>query len=471
METYSSLSRLALSFGFVAVLVFIISYFSVSSAVSAKPDKFPDKLTHELHLPNNGKVWEMVRHHFQNGNRIRKDSFAIWDQSNDSVVEYASFREDESVWCSEKRYSETFINFLASAADHNYPEYRCGENAPVVDSKDLGILRRIAKFDTDNVSFLSHEVRRKDGSLERKGFKERDGRYHIQYFFPDGITVQRDRYFVRRLPVWRGNWKNLSESQRFALQNYQYKLSFERVYQVGGILTESEIVLVDGNYHKNIFNKDGVRVATIAQGDGITQSGDVYSGDGKVLLASYSRSPWMSEEQYFRPDGSLKEARLFYMGSNESRFFDENGQKVLYKQVWRNRPASGDSQARSILSRVHVYDYASKQEILIRMTNDGSKMSEVTFGISSLTSVVKTLNDEGLVVKTEVKTSGQTNSVEEPAIPDEKLVFDQHLFAKSEQVQFETFKFQDPDSPAWIYDYEDNVAPRLGEQNLGVVQY
>lgn len=464
-------SKLVLGGSLITALCAFVYNFPISSAVSAKQDKFPDKLIQQLHLPNNGKVWEIVRHHLKDGNRIPLDSFAVWNRANGSVVEYVSFREDESVWCSEKRFPLASEDFLANTApSSSYPSCRCGEKSQIVDSDDLGVLRRIAKFDTDNVSFLSHEVRRKDGSLERRGFKERDGRYHIQYFFSDGITLQRDRYFVRRLPAWKGNWKNLSESQRVALQNLQYKLSFERVYQAGGKLTESEIVLVDGSYHKNIFNKDGVRVATIAQGDGISQSGDVYSSDGKVLLASYSRSPWMAEEQYFRPDGSLKEARLFYMGSNESRFFDELGQKVLYKQVWRNRPASGDSQARSILSRVHVYDYAAKQEIMIRMTNDGSKMSEVTFGNSSASSVVKTLNAEGLVVKTEVKISGKTNSVEELAVPVERLVFDQHLFAKSEQVEFETFKFQDPDSPAWIYDYEDNLAPRLGEQNLGVVQ-
>lgn len=454
-----------------AIFVAAFSHFPVSSAISVKADKFPDKLNFELHLPDHDKVWEMIRHQVKDGNRTRLDSFAIWDQLNDSVVEYVSFREDESIWCSEKRYPLAFKNSFASAApDTNYPKYRCGERSHIVDSEDLGVLRRIAKLDSDNISFLSHEVRRKDGTLERKGFRERDGRYHIQYFFSDGTTVQRDRYFVRRFPVWKGNWKNLSRAQRYTIQNLQFKLSFERVYQAGGSLTESEIILVDGSYYKNIFNKDGVRIATISQGDGISQNGDVYSSDGKVLLASYSRSPWMSEEQYFRPDGSLREARLFYMGSNESRFFDDKGQIVLYKQVWRNRPPSEDSQAHSVLSRVHVYDYASKQEIMIRMTNDGRKIDEVTFGNGSALSVIKTLNAEGLVVKTELKSSGQIVSVEEFANPVEKLVFDQHLFAKSEQVQFETFKFQDPDSPAWIYDYEDNLAPRLGEQNLGVVQ-
>lgn len=405
----------------------------------AKPQPYPNKLLTDLRLPQDGRDFEFVRHKMSGNSRIRKDSFTIWSLELDSVLEYRSYRDDESTACSEKRFPPK--DFSLQSVFENYPQHRCGEALTKTAQEDLGLLRRLAIYDTDGQSFIKHEVRRKDGSLERLGERQRDGRYHIRYYFSDGVTIHRDRYFVRRNPVLRPDpsYSNAQLSAQY--QKMQFKLSFERVFRKDGSTPESQIVLVDGRYFKSLYNEGGERIATVQQDDGIYKSGDLYSSDGKTLLASYTHSPWMSEEQYFRPDGSLEEIRLMYMGTTEARFFDKSGRNVLFKQVWRDRPQFSDGPGRSILSRLHIYDDSGGREILIRMTNDGKAVDEVSY--------------QG--TKTEPASLNVAHSV------------DPVRFKKIERVKVESFQFYDSAAPAWIYDYEDNLNPVVGRIGPGVI--
>lgn len=405
----------------------------------AQPQPFPNKLLTDIRLPQDGRDFEFVRHYMSGNSRIRKDSFTIWSRELDSLLEYRKYREDERTACSEKRYPPDDFNL--QVVFDNYPAHSCGETLSDPTQKDLGLLRRLAIYDTDGQSFVKHEVRRKDGTLERLGERQRDGRYHIRYYFSDGVTVHRDRYFIRRNPVIKLDPHYTDPEFLAHYQKKQFKLTFERVFRKDGTTPESLIVLVDGSYSKSLYNENGERIATIKQDDGVYKNGDVYSPDGKTLVASYTRSPWMSEEQYFRPDGTLEEVRLMYMGSTEARFFDGSGRTVLYRQVWRDRPETSDGPARSILSRLHIYDDSGGREILIRMVNDGTSVDEVSY--------------QG--TKTEPAPITVANSVN-PA-----------RFKKTERVKIDAIQFHDSTSPAWIYDYEDNVSPVVGKANPGVM--
>lgn len=410
-----------------------------SNLPQTKTQPFPNKLLIDFKMPQDGRDFEFVRHYLSGDSRIRKDSFTIWNREHDSVFDYRTFRENETTACSEKRYPPADFN-LQSVFD-NYPTHKCVEKSADLAQEDLGLLRRLAIYDTDGQSFIKHEVRRQDGSLERFGERQRDGRYHIRYYYSDGVTVHRDRYFVRRNPVIKLDAYFSDSSFLANYQKMQFKLSFERVYRKDGSTPESQIVLVDGSYSKSLYNENGDRIATINQDDGVYKNGDVYSADGKTLLASYTRSPWMSEEQYFRPDGTLEEARLMYMGSTEARFFDKSGRRILYKQVWRDRPQTSNGPGRSILSRLHIFDDSGGREILIRMVNDGTAVEEVSY----------------LGSKTEPASLTVAKSV------------DPGRFKKTERVKIETFQFHDSSSPAWIYDYEDNINPVIGQASPGVL--
>jgi len=403
-------------------------------------DSYPNKLLIDLHFPSDGRDFEFVRHSSSGSIRSRQDSFTIWSQKFDSVLEYRSYKDDERTLCSEKRYPTKSFN--ADTAFKNYPAHKCNDKQIVAVHEDLGILRRLAIYDRDGQSFIKHEVRRKDGSLERSGERQRDGRYHIRYYYADGITLHRERYFIRKNEILKLDPLYTDPLFSANYQKKQFKLSFERVYRKDGLTPESQIVLVEGSYAKSLFNEQGERVATINQDDGIYKNGDIFSSDGKTLLASYTYSPWMSEEQYFRPDGTLLESRLMYMNSTEARFFDLSGKQVIYKQVWRDRPQTASSPARSILSRLHIYDDASGKEIIVRMTNDGSAVNEVSYSDlsqpnSSLVSIA--------------------NSI------------DSTRFEKSQRIQINTQMFQNSSDPAWIYDYEDNLYPVVEKPTPGVL--
>lgn len=428
----------------VSVFVLSLSLFAASNLVSLPkaqppPESYPNKLLIDLRLPSDGRDFELVRHYFSGNARLRKDSFTLWSEKFHSVMEYRSYAKDERKTCSEKRFPPA--NFNLENAFKKYPDHSCGEARSAPDQKDLGILRRLALYDLDGQSFVKHEVRRKDGTLERIGERQRDGRYHIQYYYRDGVTLHRDRYFIRQNQVIKLDPFNTDPALTAYYQKKQYKLSFERVFRNDGSTPESQVVLVDGGYAKSLFNEKGERIATVNQDDGVYKNGDVYSADGKTLLASYTYSPWISEERYFRADGSLEEVRVLYMGTTESRIFDPSGQRVLYKQVWRDRPESISGVARSILSRVHIYDDTSGKEILIRMVNDGTSIDEVSFIGSQPDSSLLSL----------------ANSM------------DPTRFKKSQRVKIDTYEFRDPSSPAWIYDYEDTENPVMELPTAGII--
>ncbi len=428
----------------VSVLALSLSLFVASNFVSQPkaqppPESYPFKLLIDLRLPSDGRDYELVRHYFSGNARLRKDSFTIWNEKFDSVMEFRSYRKDERTACSEKRFPPA--NFDLENAFKKYPDHICGQVRNAPDQQDLGLLRRLALYDLDGQSFIKHEVRRKDGTLERAGERQRDGRYHIQYYYADGVTVHRDRYFIRQNRVIKLDPFNTDPAFSAYYQKKQFKLSFERVFRNDGSTPESQVVLVDGGYAKSLFNEKGERIATVNQDDGVYKNGDVYSADGKTLLASYTYSPWISEERYFRADGSLEEVRVMYMGTTEARIFDPNGQRVLYKQVWRDRPHSASGAPRSILSRVHIYDDASGKEILIRMVNDGTAVDEVSYSGSKPDSSLLSL----------------ANSM------------DQTRFKKSQKVKIDTYEFHDPSSPAWIYDYEDTENPVMALPTAGII--
>lgn len=379
-------------------------------------DQFPPKLQEEVFVPDSdGKKIAYIRYGMVDGIRTKLSGVVFYDQEHDGIIDYLSFDRKGYIVKSEKYF-------------------------PLADNEEeRGILRRLAEYEASGTLFKTHSVYRKDATLERSGERLRDGRYHIQYFFEDGVTINRERFFTRDLV-----------------------LSFERVYRndkVHSTVSETRLIgnAVDREYSKTFYNEQSVKIARLTKGPLVGIKGEVFSSDGLRITASYERTPWTTQEFFYREDGSQTQARLSYSNSTTSMIFGGADNRMQYRQVWRTRPAVDGKPQRFILSRVTEFDGNGHELRTVEMVNDGSKPDYVSFPLSKTRKLVKYLNENGLVVKSEVR-DGDT-IVSTSSSPDLPVSFDKRMFLRENPVEFAYFDFHEPGSPAWIYDYEDNQRP------------
>lgn len=404
-----------------AVLLVLASSFGVGVHAprywhSAPAEVYPPKLSQEVFIPTqDGKKIAYIRYQSVNGVRTKVSGVVFYDQEHDGIIDYLTFDKKGYIARSEKYFP-------------------LAEN-----EEERGVLRRLAEYRESGSRFKTHSVYRKDTTLERSGELLRDGRYHIRYFFEDGVTVSRERFFTSNLV-----------------------LSFERVHRNDkDHTTVSETRLlgndVDKEYSKTFFNELGTRIARIQKGPLVGTKGEVFSADGNQVVASYERTPWATQEHFFREDGTQTQARLGYMNSVTSMIFGGEDNRMQYRQTWRTRPAVDGKPQRFILSRVTEFDLSGKELRTIEMMNDGSRPDYVSYPLSNTRKLVKYLDSDGLIVRTEVK-EGDT-LVSTSTGPDLPLTFDKRIFLRENPVEIAYFDFNEPGAPAWIYDYEDNQYP------------
>ncbi len=375
------------------------------------------------------------------------DSATIqWDEAHLSLIEDQDYNRDQSVIKSVKHF-------------------------PGITIEERGGLRRIAHYDAKG-NFLKHEVYRKDGTLERQGayIKEKD-QYVQTYYFEDGKTVERSRIFFREIRTENVNVEKDGKSwvETISIPTKKFKLLKEEVFQQTpqGVIPESEVWFIQGGggYFKKVFNAEGQKIGSVSQGANVKEHGEIYSPDGKNLLVEYDLAYGMQPGTmtYFRLDGTMWQSRMMLLGATNILIYDETGKKVLYKQIWRERPVDGKKPAYSILSKVDLYDpVTSEQSVTINMVNDGSIIDYVYYRLPNGKLLYKYLDKDGYIVRTELRNGNKVEETDAPSVR-EKLSFDQALFKRDDPIKLTDYNFNDPRAPAWTYDYEDQVYPKIGD--------
>lgn len=160
------------------------------------------------------------------------------------------------------------------------------------ESEKLPLLRSVARFAKDGKTYVSHDVKRRDGSWERRGKLLADGNYQQTYYCLDGITPEKTQLFNK-------NKGFLSESS-FSCQSGRLASKYDR--------NENQ-----GSYGKTLykvltrFNPDGSNRLRMAQLDtyevGLHTSADVFDDKGELVL-KYSTNDYNNEYKTYS-DGKL----------------------------------------------------------------------------------------------------------------------------------------------------------------------
>lgn len=417
-------------------------------------EPFPAKPMSNIILPSKGSGKTFILQHYKmvkvpgfSQEWRQLDSATIqWDETHQSLIEDQEYFPDETVSKSTKHF-------------------------PGITVEERGGLRRIAVYDTDG-TFLKHQVYRIDGTLERQGeFDKKSDQYFQTYYFEDGKTIQRTRIFFREVRSENVNvevdGKNWVKTITIATK--KFKLLKEEVFQrtAKGLILESEVWFIPGGqgYFKKVFNAEGQKIGSINQGPNVKEHGEIYSPDGKTLLIEYDLAYGMQPGvmSYFRNDGTLWQSRMMALGATNILIFDQTGKKVLYKQVWRERPAFENQPAQSILSRVDVFDPETNEPShTINMVNNGLLVDYVYYRQPNGKSLYKFLDKDGYIVRTELRNGNSVESQERPTVR-EKLSFEEVLFKRDDPIKLTDYNFNDPRAPAWTYDYEDQLYPSIGD--------
>ncbi len=301
-------------------------------------------------------------------------------------------------------------------------EYYPGEGAP--ESRKV---RSRAIFAADGETYLSHEVYRLDGTLERSGRGEKDGRYVINYFYADGKTPSRTRQFLN---------KKFHIEKRFR----------EDGSPLANLRVEGTQVLI------TMFSPEGSWIANLARSPMGVTGGEVFSQDGTTLLASFIRDNWNFQEYFFDAQGKRTQVRMgAIMFGNVSVAVYDKDEKVMYIQVFRKRPKRGALPEELILSRISEYGEGQKIARIIQMNNEGTRPFSIIEPAGD-GRVVSDLNDsDGRVLKrTHYDRSGAIVKTEtgrrfkSPRIEAARLKDIPHI---------ELPTYTDTDAPPYLYDY------------------
>lgn len=403
-------------FWIVPAVVSAISAYQLTSSGRdqlAFEEQFPQRIPQSvfLHRNNEGRIISYVDYGTAGNARFKTKSQTFYNDANDNVVETATYRPSGTAIQSEKVY-------------------------PSLDGKPP-VRRRLAFYDLDGTTFLSHEVNRKDGTRERFG-KRYGVQYRSQYYYADGVTLRRDRNFY---PTGR--------------EVVNYVLDSERLLRKDGTV-ESETYRIADHYYKKVFDPNGLRLAALQMTPGAGLSGEIYAADGKTLLAVVKDQPMESGyvATFYRSDKTQAQVRRVRGSMITDTYFAEDGERILFQQVWRKFENHESKSVSFKLQQLVEFDQ-NNNELRTFNIEDG-KFSTAVSKIEPGKILVEYFDKEGDVYKTETKRGSEVVAFDifDESVPNRR--FDAHWFVMSTPVKIEEIQFTDPGSPPWIYDYEDN---------------
>jgi hypothetical protein len=386
--------------------LFLASLFLGNSALwSVWSPTFPQQVDPRVFLPPDGSKVRVRFEHYAEDHQARTYTEVEYTDGVSEIIKYwpNNFRKS-----SERRYP---LDPLNAAKDVARP------------------LMSTATYDEKGEKFTSHQLLRRDGTLEREGKRERDGRYHTRYFFEDGKSVYRDRYFDSAL-----NFRS------------------ENVYTREGILisTVTEIPNEDKRAY-TFFYPTGERRLTYTVNSVAGLDGDFFAVDGKVL-SEFHKDYWTTQQVFYDDEGRIREMDVYVKltGAAAVRLFNADGSPRA-SQRWRVRQTGPDQPAKEMLGAVD--DFCKPKQAACRsieMSKDGSYPEVVTYPPVNGTRIVKHLNASGQVVSEE-KIDRQGGKVILPNSGAEH--FDQALLKRPVH-DFALPDMADNKAPPYVYDYD-----------------
>lgn len=234
---------------------------------------------------------------------------------------------------------------------------------------DLGRLQSHATYAADGLTFISHDVYRATGTLERSGVSERDGSYTARFFYEDGVSIERFRKF-----------------------NKLKEFVSEKQYRRDGSESAGIVVSVDGlELGVTLYAQDGRKTAIFYRTK-IGEKGYVYDTDGSTILLEYAHDPYFQAAGHFDTRGRLVQKWDSRFNRRVVAFISQDETRT-YTQVWRE----GGTPA---LRRVEEHDFVTKQLIrTFEMNKDGSVVEKISSVQKDGTKIVQLLNDKGAVVR------------------------------------------------------------------------
>lgn len=279
-----------------------------------------------------------------------------------------------------------------------------------------------ATYAKDGVTFTRHDVYRRDGTLERSGKRERDGRYLTRYYYDDGVTVERFRVFSVLL-----------------------EFVSERQYRRDGTELASVVVTTKGTeLGVTLYSPDGKKTAVFYRTI-IGEHGYVYHTDGDTILLEYASDPYFKASGHFDANKRLLQKRSSRFNRLTIAFLSKDERRT-YNQIW----SDGEKPK---LRRVEESDFATGSALReIQMNKDGTKPAQVVYPQDNGGTMVRILDDNGNVVRIEwfdkekVRRKWQdVTGVMPEVIPREAL---QEPEPAAPQPKFKIY------GPPLVYDYE-----------------
>lgn len=357
---------------------------------------FVTKLPERVSLPSQDTSNEEFRKE-----RFAEDGFTRIEavrEFRDGITETVKFRDDGTV----SSYTEL------------YPAGDSGTRQ----------LKSNATFDESGRFFISHQVYRTDGTLERTGEQLRDGRYESKYYWDDGKTVARHRFF-----------------------NKQRKFVSETVFSASGARLAVR-TRTDEDLTTSLYREDGTLSASSVK-TMFSEAGKVYAADGKLLF-EFEETPWTTQEDHYNENGILVQGRVFVRMAGTTDIYMLNTDGTLrFKQVWRHsRKAAGDP-VEPILSRI----MEAKGKSLYRTIEVGKdgKPTSVEYPVSGGGKIVKELSDGKNVIAT-ITYDRSNKVVSNVKASGEVENFDPAMLQDPPHAQRPIFV--DENAPPMVYDYK-----------------
>jgi len=284
-------------------------------------------------------------------------------------------------------------------------------------------VRSHALYRADGHTFVSHEVYREDGTLERCGKELADGTYESIYYFGDGFTVERLRRFDR-------NKKFVSE----------------RTFRRNGTRL-AEITPRDSEIHIILFDASEVRRAAYFRNSIGDERGTVYGENGESIHIIYQRDRLLFEADYYDDQGLLVQRSRKVSGVLQVSAIDANG---FFRQEWRDH-RHPDGIIRATLSAVQ--ELGEEREVIrtIQMSRDGLYPVSVEYAVA-VGKIIHVLKGSTLQIASveSYDLQGNLNS-RRPGIPGELETLSPSRLEMPARDPLPSF---DDFGPAWIYDYE-----------------
>jgi hypothetical protein len=286
-------------------------------------------------------------------------------------------------------------------------------------SGDIGRLQSHATYAKDGTTYLTHDVYRGDGTLERTGRAERDGRYQTTYFFEDGVTVERRR--------------NFGKLKEFVSETI-YRRDGSELAGISVTLEELELGIT-------LYAPNGKKQATFYRTK-IGERGYVFAEDGMTAILEYAYDPYSRAAGYMDEKGRLLQKHSMNFNRLVVAFLAKDETRT-YTQIRRDND--------QVLRQVEERSFQTGELIrTIAMNKDGSRPEVVTYpqGEGKL---VKVLDENGMVVKIDHVAKGGTVVRSETPAKLQKEVIPAEALDKplptAEQPKFRLY------GPPLVYDY------------------